>query len=207
MTPARDQRSTRKASISTISCWSSTDASARRRLLRAARRGARIRRAIRSRTSTTSRRRSPPTRRACGAPSAWSTTFGLPTVEAYMGHVQDNAAESVRRVIDRLSDSEFPIEIDQGAIIKVKISVDKQGARRRSISPERRAQQRDELQRAGAGHARRGALCLPRDGRRRHPDERRLSAADQDRHPRRLDAVAALSRRRRRRQCRDSARR
>ena len=31
----------------------------------------------------------------------------LPTVEAYMGHVQDNAAESVRRVIDRLKDSEF----------------------------------------------------------------------------------------------------
>jgi 5-oxoprolinase (ATP-hydrolysing) len=51
--------------------------------------------------------------------------FGLSTVEAYMGHVQDNAAESVRRVIDRLSDSEFSLETDQGAVIKVKISVDK----------------------------------------------------------------------------------
>src|SRR6202040_2804241 len=30
--------------------------------------------------------------------------FTLPVVEAYMGHVQDNAAESVRRVIDRLHD-------------------------------------------------------------------------------------------------------
>ena len=29
--------------------------------------------------------------------------FGLETVEAYMGHVQDNAAESVRRVLDRLA--------------------------------------------------------------------------------------------------------
>src|SRR6202041_1060291 len=51
--------------------------------------------------------------------------FSLATVEAYMGHVQDNAAESVRRVIDRLKDSEFSCEMDQGAIIKVKISVDK----------------------------------------------------------------------------------
>ena len=42
-----------------------------------------------------------------------------------MGHVQDNAAESVRRVIDRLKDSEFACEMDQGAIIKVKISVDR----------------------------------------------------------------------------------
>jgi 5-oxoprolinase (ATP-hydrolysing) len=52
--------------------------------------------------------------------------FTLETVVAYMGHVQDNAAESVRRVIDRLKDSEFQTEMDQGAIIKVKISVDKE---------------------------------------------------------------------------------
>ncbi|MDE3177301.1 MAG: hydantoinase B/oxoprolinase family protein, partial [Pseudomonadota bacterium] len=52
--------------------------------------------------------------------------FGLTTVEAYMGHVQDNAAESVRRVIDALSDSEFSLETDQGAKICVKIRVDKQ---------------------------------------------------------------------------------
>ncbi len=51
--------------------------------------------------------------------------FGLPTVEAYMGHVQDNAAESVRRVIDKLSDSEFAVETDQGATIRVRITVDK----------------------------------------------------------------------------------
>ncbi len=52
--------------------------------------------------------------------------FSLAIVEAYMGHVQDNAAESVRRVVDRLKDSEFSCEMDQGAIIKVKISVDRQ---------------------------------------------------------------------------------
>ncbi|HXW19443.1 MAG TPA: hydantoinase B/oxoprolinase family protein, partial [Roseiarcus sp.] len=51
--------------------------------------------------------------------------FSLRTVEAYMGHVQDNAAESVRRVIDRLRDSEFAFEMDQGATIRVKIGVDK----------------------------------------------------------------------------------
>ncbi len=52
--------------------------------------------------------------------------FSLATVQAYMGHVQDNAAESVRRVIDRLKDSEFSTETDQGAIIKVKITVDRE---------------------------------------------------------------------------------
>ena len=52
-------------------------------------------------------------------------SFSLAVVQAYMGHVQDNAAESVRRVIDRLKDSEFSVETDQGAVIKVKISVDK----------------------------------------------------------------------------------
>jgi 5-oxoprolinase (ATP-hydrolysing) len=51
--------------------------------------------------------------------------FGLDVVAAYMGHVQDNAAESVRRVLDRLHDSEFSYEMDQGAVIKVKIGVDK----------------------------------------------------------------------------------
>ena len=52
--------------------------------------------------------------------------FSLETVEAYMGHVQDNADESVRRVIDRLADGEATRVSDQGAIIKVRISVDKQ---------------------------------------------------------------------------------
>ncbi len=42
-----------------------------------------------------------------------------------MKHVQDNAAESVRRVIDRLHDSEFDYAMDQGTMIKVKITVDK----------------------------------------------------------------------------------
>jgi len=52
--------------------------------------------------------------------------FTLPVVHAYMQHVQDNAAESVRRVIDALHDSEFSYEMDQGTVIKVKITVDRQ---------------------------------------------------------------------------------
>ena len=51
--------------------------------------------------------------------------FTLPVVRAYMRHVQDNAAESVRHVIDRLHDSSFTIETDQGSVIKVRIAVDK----------------------------------------------------------------------------------
>jgi 5-oxoprolinase (ATP-hydrolysing) len=46
-------------------------------------------------------------------------------VHAYMRHVQDNAAECVRRVIDRLSDRIFAVEIDNGAVISVAILVDR----------------------------------------------------------------------------------
>jgi 5-oxoprolinase (ATP-hydrolysing) len=52
--------------------------------------------------------------------------FGLNVVHAYMKHVQDNADESVRRVIEKLHDSEFSYEADQGNVVKVKITVDKQ---------------------------------------------------------------------------------
>lgn len=51
--------------------------------------------------------------------------FGLDVVQAYMAHVQDNAEESVRRVIEKLSDAEFSYPTDQGSAIKVKISVDR----------------------------------------------------------------------------------
>ncbi len=50
--------------------------------------------------------------------------FGLETVHAYMKHVRDNAAESVRRVLSNLKDSEFEYPTDQGSVIRVKISVD-----------------------------------------------------------------------------------
>ena len=51
--------------------------------------------------------------------------YGLETVLAYMGHVQDNAEESVRRVIDVLSDGEFTYAMDNGQQVKVTISIDR----------------------------------------------------------------------------------
>ena len=50
--------------------------------------------------------------------------FGLDVVQAYMGHVQDNAEESVRRVITRLKDGAFTLALDNGAQIQVAIRVD-----------------------------------------------------------------------------------
>jgi 5-oxoprolinase (ATP-hydrolysing) len=57
-------------------------------------------------------------RRAC-------SVYGLPVVNAYMRHVQDNAEESVRQVIGKLSDGEFQMPMDTGAVIRVKVSVDR----------------------------------------------------------------------------------
>jgi len=51
-------------------------------------------------------------------------TYGLGVVHAYMGHVQDNAAESVAQVIDTLKDCSFSYEMDQGCKIAVAITVD-----------------------------------------------------------------------------------
>ena len=51
--------------------------------------------------------------------------FGLDVVHAYMRHVQDNAEESVRRVIDVLKDGAFSYAMDHGAVITVAIRIDK----------------------------------------------------------------------------------
>ena len=51
--------------------------------------------------------------------------FGLDVVRAYMGHVQDNAEESVRRVIDTLRDGHYRYETDSGAVIEVTVTVDR----------------------------------------------------------------------------------
>jgi 5-oxoprolinase (ATP-hydrolysing) len=50
--------------------------------------------------------------------------FGLDVVQAYMGHVQDNAEESVRRVITRLKDGVYTLPLDNGAQIQVAVRVD-----------------------------------------------------------------------------------
>jgi 5-oxoprolinase (ATP-hydrolysing) len=51
--------------------------------------------------------------------------FGLPVVRAYMAHVQDNAEEAVRRVLGALTDGAFAYEMDNGAVVKVAIRVDR----------------------------------------------------------------------------------
>lgn len=50
--------------------------------------------------------------------------FGRPVVVAYMGHIQDNAEEAVRRAVAALKPGVFAYEMDDGAVIKVRIEVD-----------------------------------------------------------------------------------
>ncbi|WP_322048949.1 hydantoinase B/oxoprolinase family protein [Paraburkholderia sp. J67] len=50
--------------------------------------------------------------------------FGREVVLAFMQHVQDNAEEAVRRVIDALKDGAYRYELDNGAVIEVAIRVD-----------------------------------------------------------------------------------
>ena len=50
--------------------------------------------------------------------------YGLDVVQGYMKHVQDNAEESVRRVITKLKDGAFTLPLDNGAQISVAIRVD-----------------------------------------------------------------------------------
>ena len=54
--------------------------------------------------------------------------YGPDVVAAYMRHVLANAEESVRRLLDRLDDGDFDYEMDNGAHVRVKITIDK-GAR------------------------------------------------------------------------------
>ncbi|WP_332879690.1 hydantoinase B/oxoprolinase family protein [Massilia sp. S19_KUP03_FR1] len=51
--------------------------------------------------------------------------FGLDVVQAYMGHVQDNAEEAVRRVIATLNDGSYHLALDNGAHIDVAVTIDR----------------------------------------------------------------------------------
>jgi 5-oxoprolinase (ATP-hydrolysing) len=52
--------------------------------------------------------------------------YGLDTISAYMGFVQDNAEESVRRAIEVLKDGDFSYPLDNGSVIRVAIAIDRQ---------------------------------------------------------------------------------
>ena len=51
--------------------------------------------------------------------------YGLPLVKGYMRHVQDNAEEAVRRVIGALQDGTCDYPMDNGALIRVAVRVDR----------------------------------------------------------------------------------
>jgi 5-oxoprolinase (ATP-hydrolysing) len=52
--------------------------------------------------------------------------YGLAVVQAYMRHVQDNAEESVRRVLETLEDGDFCYQTDDGSQVCVAIKIDQQ---------------------------------------------------------------------------------
>ncbi len=57
--------------------------------------------------------------------------YGLDVVQAYMGHIQDNAAEAVRRALGRLNDGAFTLEVDSGAKVCVSVTIDGEAGRAR----------------------------------------------------------------------------
>ena len=50
---------------------------------------------------------------------------GRATIDAYMRHVLDNAEAAVRRVIDRLDDGDFAYPMDNGAVVRVAVRIDR----------------------------------------------------------------------------------
>ena len=56
---------------------------------------------------------------------------GEAVLRAFMGHVQDNGAEAVRRVIDRLQGGRFALPLDGGLEIRVEVEIDRQRRRAR----------------------------------------------------------------------------
>ncbi|MCC6472400.1 MAG: hydantoinase B/oxoprolinase family protein, partial [Burkholderiales bacterium] len=73
--------------------------------------------------------------------TALADHYGLATVQAYMAHVQHNAAEAVRRVIDTLAGGSFELEMDSGARIRVAVAIERAARRARidftGTSPQR----------------------------------------------------------------------
>jgi 5-oxoprolinase (ATP-hydrolysing) len=51
--------------------------------------------------------------------------YGPAVIGAYMNHMLANAEESVRRLLDRLNDGEFDYEMDNGAHVQVRVTIDK----------------------------------------------------------------------------------
>ena len=87
------------------------------------------------------------------------TDNGLDVVRAYMGHVQDNAERAVRRVIEALEDGSHAVRLDDGAEIRVAISVDRE-ARTAKVDFTGTSPQRDNNFNAPASVARAAVLYV-----------------------------------------------
>ena len=118
--------------------------------------------------------------------------FGLDVVTSYMGHVQDNAEEAVRRVIARLQDGECAYELDSGAVIRVAVRVQPAGPDRGDRLHRHLPAAAGELQRALVGGDGRGPVRTAHPGGRRDPAERRLPEAGPGHHPAGQPAGAGL---------------
>ena len=114
--------------------------------------------------------------------------YGLEVVQSYMQHVQDNAEESVRRVITKLKDGAFALPLDNGAVIKVAIRVDAAGRSAEIDFTGTSPQLSEQLQCADRGLHGGGALRLSHPGGRRDPAQCRLHEAAEGDHPRAVDA-------------------
>jgi 5-oxoprolinase (ATP-hydrolysing) len=55
-----------------------------------------------------------------------SDNYGIETISAYMGHVQDQAEAAVRRLIGKLDDGRFSYAMDNGATVHVAVSIDRE---------------------------------------------------------------------------------
>jgi hypothetical protein len=120
------------------------------------------RRAIPTRTSPTLPRRSPPARAAgpsCGGSPAIT---GRDVVDAYMGHVQANAEAAVRGLIGTLRGGSFAYAMDDGATIRVAVSVDRPGAYRQDRFHRYQRAASRQFQRASVGGARGRAVRAAR---------------------------------------------
>jgi 5-oxoprolinase (ATP-hydrolysing) len=85
----------------------------------------------RTRISRTFARRSRRARKALPSSARWSGISASMSFAPYMRHVQDNAEEAVRRVLDVLTNGAFEYEMDSGARIRVRIEIDR--ARREAL--------------------------------------------------------------------------
>lgn len=114
--------------------------------------------------------------------------FGLDVVQAYMRHVQDNAEEAVRRVIDALDDGECTYETDSRRLHPgTRARGPREPLRDRRLHGHVGAAG-DQLQRPVRRRQRGRPVCLPYAGRRRHSPQRRLPAPLEDHRPARLAA-------------------